>query len=366
MKIKKLLAGLTAILILAAAVSFGACNNGGNKKEDKVTVTFNLNYDGATGAPAAQTIDKGTVATKPANPSRSGYDFSGWYNEASCASEFFFTTTVEEDKTLYAGWLDNSATYVDVTFDYNYDGAPKASVQHVVSGEKAVKPADPVSDKGQFAGWTTAADGGVAYDFNTVLTANTTVYAQWSTTYVFEAEYTDLSAIKPCGWSGSPSDYLATIAYKDAQSNPELGASNDRFLSFLYREGTTVEFVIQSDRDISDATLSVRLSAEGGKGFPLMPSTYKIQLNDADIEYETIMFEDVPPLPGFLPFRDYTVKINASLKKGTNTIKLITANNMSLGGTTGATAPCIDCIKILTSAKLTWTPLTENIEGGLD
>lgn len=361
MKIKKFFAIIISIVLALCTLSFVSACSGEN--ENEVTVTFNLNYDGATGAPAAQTIQKGETATEPVDPSRSGYDFSGWYREAACASGFDFSTPVESDMTLYAGWLDNSVNYIEVTFDYNYEGASAPYVQHVAEGEKVVKPADPVSDAGQFAGWTTAADGGDAFDFDAAPTENVTVYAQWSVCYVFEAEYTDLSGIKPCGWSGSPSDPLATIAYSEDET---LGASNDRFLSFLYREGTTVEFVIESDRDVADATIAVRLSAEGGKDFSLASALYTIEFNDTPLEYDEIKFEGVPALPDFLPFRDYVVQVNASLQKGANVIRFITSNNVSMGGTTAAIAPCIDCLKVTTAAKLSWEPILSNLEGGLD
>ena len=46
--------------------------------------------------------------------------------------------------------------------------------------------------------------------------------------------------------------------------------------------------------------------------------------------------------------------------EGLNTITLTTANNNGMGGTMSGTAPIVDCIKITTSADLSWTPVTDN------
>ena len=44
---------------------------------EKVTVTFEMK--GGTPAVAAQTIEKGAKATKPADPTKDGFEFLGWY-----------------------------------------------------------------------------------------------------------------------------------------------------------------------------------------------------------------------------------------------------------------------------------------------
>ena len=44
-----------------------------------------------------------------------------------------------------------------------------------------------------------------------------------------------------------------------------------------------------------------------------------------------------------------------------NIIEMVVDNDKSLGGTTLATAPLVDCMKITTTATLKWTPLTSNL-----
>ena len=68
-----------------------------------------------------------------------------------------------------------------VTFNLNYTGAAAATTAKVVSGQKATKPTDPTRQGYTFDGWFINAQGtGTAFDFNTAITADTTLYAKWS------------------------------------------------------------------------------------------------------------------------------------------------------------------------------------------
>ncbi|MCI5568767.1 MAG: InlB B-repeat-containing protein [Lachnospiraceae bacterium] len=70
------------------------------------TVTFDANGHGT--APAAQTVEHGKTATKPANPTASGWTFKGWYTEAACTNAYDFSTAVTGNITLYAKWVKDS------------------------------------------------------------------------------------------------------------------------------------------------------------------------------------------------------------------------------------------------------------------
>ena len=64
-------------------------------------VTFETN--GGT-AVAAQTVEENKTAEKPADPSRTGFAFTGWYADAACGTAFDFTKGITADTTVYAGW----------------------------------------------------------------------------------------------------------------------------------------------------------------------------------------------------------------------------------------------------------------------
>ena len=72
------------------------------------TVTFVTN--GKCTAPSAQTVTSGGKATKPANPSASGYTFGGWYKDSACTNAYDFNTAVTSNITLYAKWTATTST----------------------------------------------------------------------------------------------------------------------------------------------------------------------------------------------------------------------------------------------------------------
>lgn len=73
------------------------------------TVTFNSN--GGSDVPGQ--IRANAAATKPADPTRSGYDFGGWYTDEAFTTEYTFTESekVTQALTLYAKWTKEAPKY---------------------------------------------------------------------------------------------------------------------------------------------------------------------------------------------------------------------------------------------------------------
>ncbi|MGN0813723.1 MAG: InlB B-repeat-containing protein, partial [Candidatus Coproplasma sp.] len=146
------------------------------------TVHFNLNGHGATIADA-QTVD-GKI-TAPTAPTDNDYDFGGWYTDADCTTAFDFNTVLTAETTIYAKWTAKQttpdptpATEYTVHFNLNGHGATIADAQ-TVDG-KITAPTAPTDNDYDFGGWYTDAACTTAFDFNTVLTAETTIYAKWT------------------------------------------------------------------------------------------------------------------------------------------------------------------------------------------
>ena len=121
----------------------------------------------------------GFKATKPANPTKSGNVFTGWYADSALKTPFDFSTPITKDTTIYAKWTAaaDPVTYMVV---FNSNGGGFVSAQSVKSGEKAVKPADPVKEGFTFGGWYKDSECKTAFDFNTPITELTMVYAKWN------------------------------------------------------------------------------------------------------------------------------------------------------------------------------------------
>ena len=146
-------------------ITFNA--NGGNIG-DKDKVEFYIKKDTPIGN------------LKPADPTRIGYGFLGWFvGETEYAD---FDADVDNNLTLTAKWVEEHT----VTFEWNYDGAPNDGVfaiRTVVDGDKVTVP-DPAPerdpDKFVFNGWFADADGETEFKFDDAVTKNIDVYAKWT------------------------------------------------------------------------------------------------------------------------------------------------------------------------------------------
>ncbi len=118
MKAKKWL-GLFMALAMAISMTavFAACNNEGNK----VTVTW---YDGRNEL-KVEKVEKGSKVTEW-TPEKEGYEFKGWFAEASLTTAFDFTKTLEEDTDIFSKWL--SSEFVADTNEYYLVGSGSGSM----------------------------------------------------------------------------------------------------------------------------------------------------------------------------------------------------------------------------------------------
>ena len=148
----------------------------------KYTVTFNSN--GGT-AVSSQEVTKGGKAVKPADPTKDGYKFAGWYEDAGLTTPYDFNTLVTRNITLYVQWTEETTT-VQITFHANSGTFDDASTEKTVicainQPYGAYFPA--VSCEGHsFDGWYTAITGGDLIDGETIILADApaALYAHWT------------------------------------------------------------------------------------------------------------------------------------------------------------------------------------------
>lgn len=107
---KLVITALTLFMISACAGgSDNTSSSGGTADNDnssepakQVTVWFDTQQSSITNW--YQTIDSGTVISKPADPVLEGYKFLGWYDNNVNGNLWDFTAPVTKDITLYAAW----------------------------------------------------------------------------------------------------------------------------------------------------------------------------------------------------------------------------------------------------------------------
>ena len=138
----------------------------GNQEDSKIECSF-----------GADITNSGSYQpkTRPAGV-ESDYTFAGWYQDPEGTTPYTFAgkTMPANDIIVYAKWA--APTYT-VKFDLNGATSEGAySDQRVEKGKLATKPADPTRDGYTFAGWT---KNGSPFSFQTQITENTTLTAQW-------------------------------------------------------------------------------------------------------------------------------------------------------------------------------------------
>ncbi|WP_426643000.1 InlB B-repeat-containing protein [Paenibacillus illinoisensis] len=124
-----------------------------------------------------QNVNYGDKTNEPADPTKAGHSFVGWFTDSGLSQAFDFDNTpVTTNLTLYAKWTINSYT---VNFDSN--GGTAVDDQSVPYSELATAPTDPTKAGHTFAGWFTDSGLSQAFDFdNTPVTGDLTLYAKWS------------------------------------------------------------------------------------------------------------------------------------------------------------------------------------------
>ena len=100
----------TTAIFLSAVLTFYACDEEEQPKPVEIeTHLVTFDSDGGS-AVATQNVEHGKTATKPTDPTRSGYDFDGWFKDDK---EWDFATIITTPVTLKAKWADPNPPKLD-------------------------------------------------------------------------------------------------------------------------------------------------------------------------------------------------------------------------------------------------------------
>ncbi len=129
-----------------------------------------VRFDSRGGSAVASAVtEKGTAVTAPADPTREGYTFAGWYTDAECTKAFAFSAKVNGNITLYAGWKVADG-YAEVS---GYIDGSLAATTVVKKGETA-KQLSPDSENRYL--WFTDSAMTVPYDFSAAVNESLRLY----------------------------------------------------------------------------------------------------------------------------------------------------------------------------------------------
>ena len=165
-------------VVLAAAMlltfAFAACQ-----------VQFQLKF--VVDGEVYHTIDTNgeEAVTLPADPTKDGYIFDGWYWDEDIwaqpfTAESLLTVKLTGNMSVYAKWLNEDVTKRDYAVTFDTMGYGEVESQRVLYGTLATKPTAPERPGYALVGWYREADLTTVWNFRVdTVTEDTTLYAKW-------------------------------------------------------------------------------------------------------------------------------------------------------------------------------------------
>jgi uncharacterized repeat protein (TIGR02543 family) len=138
---------------------------------NQYTITFETN--GGSTVPSI-TLNFGELVTAPADPTREGYIFNGWYVDANLTQVYGFSTIPANDFTLYANWTINQYT---ITFETNGGSIIQAQTYYFAIN---LSLPTPVRSGYSFTGWYLDTEFTEPFTLNTMPASNIKLYAKWT------------------------------------------------------------------------------------------------------------------------------------------------------------------------------------------
>ena len=218
-------------------------------KDIDYTVAFETNGGSTV---ASVSVKNGRTLAKPADPTKDGYVFIGWYKSADLTgNKFTFNgEKIKGDVTLYARWIEKIDPEYTVSFDLGYEAENPESL--TTSGHKLFNLADPVRSGYEFKGWwvscTDKADK-LSYKYDeetTEFDSDTTLFALWAAneTKSFTASISE----RRIEWEGAKGSVYVTVTSPDGNK-----LVDDQFQSseanggkdFAFTEKAAGEYVVE-------------------------------------------------------------------------------------------------------------------------
>ncbi len=139
--------------------------------------TVSFNSDGGSSV-SNKTVTYGNTYGTLTSPTKTGYNFSGWFTAASGGTQVTaaMTMATAANHTLYARWTPKT-----FTISFNSQGGSSVAQKAVTYNNSYGTLPNPTKTGYTFQGWFSAASGGSKITASTkvTITANQTLYAQW-------------------------------------------------------------------------------------------------------------------------------------------------------------------------------------------
>ena len=196
-----------------------------------LTLTVNENVDVNIVKPKYQYGTQITVTAKEVEDN----EFVRWSNNVLNNP---YTFTIKENTTLEPIYQKKQ-----VTLEFNTNGGSEVTSQTVESGQKVTRPEDPTKEGNFFINWYTDTTYAKIFNFDTVIKANTTLYARW----VADNNLAEMNG----------------VGYASLQNAVNAAASTPSTIRLLKNQSAAV--TIKADQDISIDLNNKTLSNDGSR-----------------------------------------------------------------------------------------------------
>ncbi|HQK74505.1 MAG TPA: InlB B-repeat-containing protein, partial [Clostridiales bacterium] len=188
-------------------------------KWDLNIITFESNG----GSPVtAITTRWNTQVEQPADPTKAGAAFVGWYFEETLENIVTWPLTLVQDTRVYAKWQDGNSSVIT----FNSNGGPAVSPIVAETGSSVPEPVEPLWANHVFGGWFTDAGLSNPVSWPYTLSADVTFYAKWTgvtSTVTFDAQ------------GGTVSPATSTVTYGDTYAQGTGGMPTPSLSGYFFR-----------------------------------------------------------------------------------------------------------------------------------
>lgn len=196
----------------------------------------------------ATKVEENGKLERPTDPEKKDMVFVGWYTDSEFKEPYNFDSSVTSNLKLYAKF-EAAAAVETQTVTFMKDAETPYDTSVVKKGNTVGVPAEPTNDGYSFGGWYTDVNCTTAYDFNTSVNEDITLYAKWLAKYTVSFDTDGGSTVE------SQTVVTGNKATKPA-SNPTKDGYN--FKGWYKDSAHTNEFDFENDTITENTTIYAR------------------------------------------------------------------------------------------------------------
>ena len=231
----------------------------------------------------SQVVSHGEIAVQPDDPEKTGHIFKGWYTDNTYSTEYDFDNAVVSNLRIYAKW--QAETYT-VTL---MDGDSKIEDKVVNYGTLVVPLDEPTKVGHNFIGWYLDSAYETAFNIETPIIADTTLYAKWSVGKYMVNFMTD---------GGSLVD-SQTVVYEGYATRPVEDPTKvgHTFAGWYANEALTEEFDFTSTPIVANTEIYAKWEA--------ISYTVTFEVNGTIVDTESVKYGSLVDAPAVQPVKGY-------------------------------------------------------------